>query len=168
MYANSVNTITEAGQVSSRTQPVRTVSNLTGFFLERIMDSKMCTECKATKPLEDFGRRSDNPSRYRSECKLCSWERRDIRKKQKPDYLIKRRAYNQIRYAKKVGNLIEPEYCEDCGKNAKLEAHHSDYKKELDVRWLCRVCHIAFHHLSYKGEVSSSVGRQWYVACPYK
>lgn len=31
-----------------------------------------------------------------------------------------------------------------CG-STKTEAHHHDYSKPLDVRWLCRACHQAAH-----------------------
>lgn len=34
--------------------------------------------------------------------------------------------------------------CEKCGK-VKVDAHHDDYSKPLDVRWLCRKHHLEHH-----------------------
>jgi len=34
--------------------------------------------------------------------------------------------------------------CEVCGDRA--EAHHTDYSKPLDVRWLCRAHHMEEHY----------------------
>ena len=43
----------------------------------------------------------------------------------------------------KVGNLVRPTACEQCGTTGvKIDAAHSDYMRPLDVRWLCRRCHV--------------------------
>lgn len=34
--------------------------------------------------------------------------------------------------------------CEVCG-DEKTDAHHDDYRKPIDVRWLCRRHHIELH-----------------------
>lgn len=41
-------------------------------------------------------------------------------------------------------NHIERQPCEICG--AKAEAHHDNYDKPLDVRWLCFKHHRQWHH----------------------
>lgn len=35
--------------------------------------------------------------------------------------------------------------CSDCGSTVNVEAHHEDYSKPRDVRWICRLCHRAHH-----------------------
>ena len=47
------------------------------------------------------------------------------------------------RYAVRSGKLYE-QPCEVCGEN-KVEAHHDDYNKPLEVRWLCRKHHDEHH-----------------------
>lgn len=46
--------------------------------------------------------------------------------------------------AQRRGQLV-PESCEQC-RSPDAEKHHDDYTRPLDVRWLCRPCHLALHH----------------------
>ncbi len=43
------------------------------------------------------------------------------------------------------GLLIRPEQCEECGVEAKVDAHHPDHRDPLRVQFLCRRCHAAVH-----------------------
>lgn len=52
-------------------------------------------------------------------------------------------AHACLRSALKRG-LIEKAPCEVCG-SAEVDAHHDDYDKPMDVRWLCRRHHQAEH-----------------------
>jgi ribosome-binding protein aMBF1 (putative translation factor) len=52
-------------------------------------------------------------------------------------------ARNQAQYARQTGRLV-PEPCEVCGTET-VEAHHDDYDKPLEVRWLCRRHHSEVH-----------------------
>lgn len=47
------------------------------------------------------------------------------------------------------GKLIK-QPCEVCGTDVKIEAHHDDYMKPLDVRWLCRFHHQEHHRTVQK------------------
>ncbi len=51
------------------------------------------------------------------------------------------RAQRAVHWAVKVGHLVRPETCEQCGKGGRIDGHHPDYTRPLDVVWLCRSCH---------------------------
>lgn len=60
-----------------------------------------------------------------------------------------KRAHAAVVQAVRDGLLVAPDECEECsarprrkanGKRA-IEAHHDDYTKPLEVRWLCKPCH---------------------------
>jgi transposase-like protein len=53
------------------------------------------------------------------------------------------RAHITVQTAMRRGVLVR-QPCEDCGAE-KTHAHHDDYSKPLDVRWLCQSCHHAHH-----------------------
>jgi hypothetical protein len=56
----------------------------------------------------------------------------------------KERARRAVSYAVKVGKLVRPEKCA-CGSDDRIEAHHEDYSRPLDVEWLCFRCHRTDH-----------------------
>jgi hypothetical protein len=58
---------------------------------------------------------------------------------------IKRVARYKLRSALTGGKIARPDHCERCAGDGPLEAHHDDYLKPLEVRWLCRGCHLQFH-----------------------
>lgn len=62
------------------------------------------------------------------------------------------RAYKKIAWAVHSGRLVRPNQCEQCGANKKrIEAAHYDYSKPLEVRWLCRSCHVRWDSNEPKG-----------------
>jgi len=56
---------------------------------------------------------------------------------------VKRAAHNAVSNAIRDGKLIR-QPCESCG-NERAHAHHDDYSKPLDVRWLCTTHHAEWH-----------------------
>lgn len=38
-----------------------------------------------------------------------------------------------------------PMFCEDCGVRPPIDRHHDDYTKPLEIKWLCRQCHMKWH-----------------------
>ena len=46
---------------------------------------------------------------------------------------------------KAAQRAISATACEDCGSTRRLERHHHDYSKPLDVRVLCHRCHMREH-----------------------
>ncbi len=58
------------------------------------------------------------------------------------------RARNKLTTAIARGTITRPSGCSECGKTGKVEGHHFDYRKALDVEWLCRQCHAKRHPVS--------------------
>ncbi len=56
---------------------------------------------------------------------------------------VKLKANGMVAQAVRAGTLIKKQ-CQECGK-PKVEAHHEDYLKPLDVVWLCRKHHNKRH-----------------------
>lgn len=54
-----------------------------------------------------------------------------------------------LRSAILLGIIVRPEKCGKCMKECKPEAHHDNYMKPLNVRWLCRSCH-GYEHRKIK------------------
>jgi hypothetical protein len=58
---------------------------------------------------------------------------------------LKAIAHYALANAVRVGKVKRQEFCSECSSSQKVEAHHDDYTKPLDVRWLCEACHKEWH-----------------------
>jgi hypothetical protein len=63
----------------------------------------------------------------------------------------KYKAHGKVAYEVKLGNLTKKP-CEVCGTNKNIKAHHDDYSKALDVRWLCSKHHSEWHKENGEGK----------------
>ena len=117
---------------------------------------KTCFRCGVLKPLTDFYAHKQMADGRLNKCKVCN--KLDVsknckaRREQYAAYNrgrdpVKKRARRLVESAIRNGPLIRKP-CEVCAET-KVDAHHDDYSKPLDVRWLCRQ-----HHLEHHGKVS--------------
>ena len=69
--------------------------------------------------------------------------------RQRADQLLnrqKRRARLFIMNGIRAGRIRKPERCERCSlPSPRLEGHHPDYNKPLEVIWVCPPCHSIIH-----------------------
>jgi hypothetical protein len=79
-------------------------------------------------------------------------DREKIRQREREAYAndpavkARKRAYGRVKVKMDSGRLV-PSPCEMAGPDCvgSIEAHHEDYARPLNVRWLCRF-HHAQHH----------------------
>lgn len=63
--------------------------------------------------------------------------RRQAKRKANP---LKDNVRKKVHRAVKSGRVTKLP-CQSCGATERIEAHHEDYTKPLEIIWLCRVCH---------------------------
>lgn len=136
-----------------------------GFTKTNIIKKGMlrrCTRCKETKSESEFYKKvSQGPRSFQILCKRCNNEysnerlyklpatkRREIwlkqSRKSKKRYPEKSNARKLVREAIRKKEL-ERLPCEECSET-ETQAHHDDYSKPLQVRWLCHKHHRAVHY----------------------
>jgi len=86
-----------------------------------------------------------NKARYKENMRNPEYREKDRRRVKgwQENNHIKRAAHIITGNAVRNGKLIK-QPCEICGE-LKVEGHHDDYEKPLEVRWLC-ISHHAEHH----------------------
>lgn len=131
---------------------------------------KTCFKCLAQKPLSEFYKHKAMADGHLGKCKDCTkTDAKEVRlnkiehyreydrergnrlppnhaREYRDKYPNKYAAHSAVSNATRDGKLVKLP-CEICGSVKHIHAHHDDYSKALDVRWLC-----AAHH------------RQWHVA----
>jgi len=50
-----------------------------------------------------------------------------------------------VLWAVRVGVMKKSDSCQNCGSKGKIQGHHSDYDKPMEVQWLCSICHGEKH-----------------------
>ena len=138
---------------------------------------KICFKCGTKKPLTEFYKHPQMADGHLNKCKECNkldskkdyrnnidekiaydkkrnatQERRDAaREKQR-----KHRAENPLKYKARtaVGNAIRDgrlkrKPCVYCESEERVQAHHKDYSKPLEVVWVCFKCHRQKEHNQY-------------------
>ena len=108
-----------------------------------------CKQCDSDKHQDEF--RASCSSKCR-DC-LCEYDRN--RNKEPGRYAairawdknnpIKRKATKTVEIALYHGDIHNPGICESCSNRGTVVAHHDDYSKQLDIRWLCNSCHRLWH-----------------------
>ena len=119
----------------------------------RLPSVSVCPSCDCWfGPLERLRQKYCSP-----ECKVES-QRKAVRKPRRRASRRARAAQSLVAYHISKGNLIRPEHCEDCGRRSRrIEAAHFDYKRPLDVRWLCVSCHRRWDHAEPKNGTLPSI-----------
>jgi hypothetical protein len=54
---------------------------------------------------------------------------------------LKLQAQQMVHKALRDGALVKPKVCSRCPETSRIEAHHEDYTRPLEVWWLCYRCH---------------------------
>ena len=107
-----------------------------------------CDECRAARAVINRRYRAKNREKYRE------WERQNYIKNTEKMKEKGRRFYDPAKnlahahvfYALKTGKLTKGD-CEQAGEDCwgAIHAHHDDYSKPLQVRWLCASHHGLLH-----------------------
>lgn len=142
--------------------------------VKRFVVIKQCFKCLRELPIDEFYKHPQMCDGHLNKCKECTkrdvaenyqgkreqyaeYERKRFatghRKAKVLEYQRNRRAVhpdkNHARYLVNNGvrdGTLKKEPCKFCG-NTKVQAHHEDYSKPLDVIWVCFKCHREkFHH----------------------
>lgn len=71
---------------------------------------------------------------------------RNYSKQQRAKFSPERKRASRLSKSALIKGLIKRSPCEVCGFRG--DAHHDDYAKPLEVRWLCRSCHQK-HHVKF-------------------
>jgi len=97
-----------------------------------------CNVCHAEKDRQRRAVNIQSPEFVQNER-----EKVNTRCKEDPIFKLKKLIHHFTNSATRLG-ILERQPCEECGE-MKVEAHHDDYNKPADVRWLCRKHHNRHH-----------------------
>ena len=133
--------------------------------------TKKCAECGRDLSLGEFSKNKNSKDGLQSRCRQCfsaynranyAANREKIKRSvsaykiNNPEKVLETRrrtciknptrmnASRVVDAAVKAGSIVNPGVCYGCGcasDEHRIEAHHHDYSKPLDIVWLCTPCH---------------------------
>jgi len=142
------------------------------------MSTKQCFKCKKEKDLSEFYKHNQMKDGHLNKCKECNkkdatnarnakidhyraYDRdrgnrqdRQYRAEYRAKYPNKYKAHTIVNNAVRDEKLF-PAPCEVCFITRGVHAHHDDYLKPLNIRWLCAVHHSQWHRDN--GEALNSI-----------
>lgn len=147
-------------------------------------EKKRCKKCEIVKPIESFNKKRGCVGGIKPNCRDCETaherarrkaknlgkkysdaynksnpgKRTEIKRKWDKKNMHKKRAIWRVWHAKQTGQLV-PEPCIRCGSD-NSHGHHEDYRKPLDVTWLCRRCH-ATRHREIRADIAAGNADFW-------
>ena len=119
-----------------------------------MMEERCCIGCGQNKPIGEFAIRPRGLRR--SSCRACERKRLAIWRERnrsrfretKADWQAKngekRAAHKAVERALRIGEMVA-QPCERCGTDHNVHAHHDDYARPLEVKWLCPLHHGERH-----------------------
>jgi hypothetical protein len=118
---------------------VRKPLSATRRLLGVLQRAGMVTAIHSVWMITNFAKRQGKPSD-----RAANVRERVRRYRSNPENRAKDHARSMAATAIRLGRLVR-QPCEECGR-ANTEAHHDDYSKPLEVRWLCKHHHQSLHH----------------------
>lgn len=138
---------------------------------------KTCFKCKMVKSMNAFYRHSKMGDGHLNKCIECTKKdvaehresniekvraydrerakephrvelRYKIIRRWQAEHPERKRAAGQLSKAVSKGLVAKPPCCTYCGSGGRIEAHHPDYSRPLDVVWLCVPCHRRTHAMT--------------------
>lgn len=119
--------------------------DLSEFYKHKQMKDGHLNKCKSCAKLDAGSHRLDNLDKIRAYDRARgSRQSKTYCREYREKYPNKYKAHSLVNSAIKCKRLFK-EVCEDCGTDEKIHAHHDDYLKPLNVRWLCSAHHSQWH-----------------------
>lgn len=134
------------------------------YYKHKAMGDGHLNKCKVCTKIDANKHRSENlekvreydrnrPNKKERAIKSQEYQQtergKDVKKRAGKKYRmdrIKYQAKNKVNSALRNGKISKPPNCLNCGIDCNPHGHHDDYRKPLDVRWLCVKCHTDFHN----------------------
>ena len=134
------------------------------FYVANNKTGNLLTECKECCRARVRKNRSEKIDYYRNYDKIRASDERRIASAKKyrqsrkgidthqrlnaayrSNHVEKYNAHKKVTAAISSGKLKRPSTCSVCGLEGKIEGHHEDYRRPLEVTWLCQSCHKLVH-----------------------